>query len=90
MNIKNSIHNPKLDENLKAEFEALWVQYPRRLGKQQAFKHFKNARNHGVLMDTIKSGLHMYLKYLEENKVDILYTKHGSTWFRDHCWEDEY
>ena len=35
-------------------------------------------------------GLNNYLTYIQVEKVDQQYIKHGSTWFNQECWNDDY
>ena len=75
-------------ETIEEEFEILWIAYPRRRGKDIAFKYYKKTRKKGVSYEIIKQGLEGYLDYLEENKVDEKFIKHGSTWFNQKAWLD--
>jgi hypothetical protein len=36
------------------------------------------------------NGLNDYLTYIKIEKVDQQYIKHGSTWFNQECWNDDY
>lgn len=78
------------NKNIDDEFEAIWKDYPRKLGKANALKAYKKARKNGVDYDTIRNGLMNYISYIQTNKVDEKYIKHGSTWFNQNCWNDEY
>ena len=35
-------------------------------------------------------GLYNYLDYIKNEKTDVQFIKHGSTWFNQECWNDEY
>lgn len=84
----NNIEQPKSDFEL--EFEALWEMYPNKKGKKDALKHYINARKKNVSYETIYNGLENYLKYIEISKTDLKYVKHGSSWFNQRGWEDDY
>lgn len=89
--VQNTSSKQKNDnKNIEQEFEVLWKMYPNKQGKPNALKAYKKARKNGVTFETIKQGLENYVKYCEENKTDKQYIKHGSTWFNQQCWDDEY
>lgn len=75
---------------LEEEFQNLWLKYPRRLGKSNALRAYIRARKRGVSFDVIARGLESYLGYIDRNRLDTNYVKHGSTWFRMEGWEDDY
>ena len=77
-------------ELLKVEFETIWSLYPRRLGKKNAYKAYIQARKRGVSYKKIEAGIKDYLNYIDQNKLDISFVKHGSSWFQNHCWDDDY
>lgn len=72
------------------EFEFLWRKYPRKQGKKEALNKYRLARRKGVSFDTINDGLDRYIAYLEAEGTDTQYIKHGSAWFCQESWEDEY
>lgn len=74
----------------ETEFASLWEKYPRKSGKKKAFSHFVAARKSGVELEAIRIGLDNYIKYLDSNFTPLEYTKLGSTWFCQECWNDEY
>lgn len=76
------------DGMLEQEFNALWLLYPRKAGKADAFRHYKAARRKGVAYDTIEDGIRRYADYVRDE--DPQYTAMGSTWFCGHRWEDQY
>lgn len=80
--IKNKLYND--------EFEKLWKKYPRKQGKSNALKAYVKARNNGIEFITILKGLDDYINYIEQNNIDVEYIKHGSTWFNQQCWNDDY
>ena len=84
--IKEKISKKEID----AEFESLWKRYPRKKGGESAYKSYLKARQNGTTYDEVINGLENYLKEIEVKKTATQYIKHGSTWFSQHCWQDEY
>lgn len=85
----NKWKNNNIKTLLDAEFENLWREYPRKLGKPDALKHYKKHRKQTDYKE-ILDGLLNYIKYIEHNNISVDYIKHGSTWFSKQCWKDEY
>lgn len=82
-----------IEEILVQEFETLWKLYPNKKGKPNALKSYKKARTrkkNPVDYDTVANGIHNYLFYIKEANVSTQYIKHGSTWFNQECWNDDY
>jgi len=76
------------------EFERLWKEYPRKQGKVAAFKAYAKARKENdceVLNEhTVLEGIKKYKEHIKKSGTEPRYIKQGSTWFNQHCWEDEY
>lgn len=93
-NIKDKDRNvnnlPSLTENLDDEFDYLWKLYPNKQGKNDAKQKYLKYRKSGIQYQDILNGLNRYLNYIQSEKIPIQYIKHGSTWFNQKCWEDEY
>ena len=97
-NTNNKFTNVQITNNkekiskkeIETEFESLWKRYPRKMGKESAYKSYVKARQNGTTYDEVINGLENYLKEIEVKKTDKQYIKHGSTWFSQHCWQDEY
>lgn len=92
-NIVNNIGNNKekiSKKEIDTEFESLWKRYPNKKGKESAYKSYAKARANGTTYDEVINGLENYLKEIEVKKTETQYIKHGSTWFSQHCWQDEY
>lgn len=86
-----SKRNDKLsNEQLKNEFESIWSKYPRKQGKNNAYKAFVKARKKNTSPELIMAGLMNYLNYLRIEKIDPQFIKQGSTWFNQECWNDDY
>jgi hypothetical protein len=94
-NIKNNNDNNKIKEKISKkeidiEFESIWQRYPNKKGKEGAYKSYAKARTNGTTYDEVIIGLENYLKEIKVKKTDNQYIKYGSTWFSQHCWNDEY
>jgi hypothetical protein len=95
-NFNNNNDNNKKDKEkiskkeIETEFESLWKRYPRKKGRESAYKSYAKARQNGTTYDEVINGLENYLKEIEVKKTDKQYIKYGSTWFNQCCWKDEY
>lgn len=96
--INNTINNTynkqtsnKLPEkDLKSDFESIWKEYPNKKGKAKAFTSYKKAIKDGVDNKTIINGISAYKKEIEIKRTEPEYIAHGSTWFSQKRWEDDY
>ena len=95
-NLNNNKDNNKKNKEkiskkeIDTEFESLWKRYPRKKSKESAYNSYAKARRNGTTYDEVINGLENYLKEIEVKKTETQYIKHGSTWFSQHCWQDEY
>lgn len=78
------------DKVLTNEFEEIWKLYPKKKSKKTALSHYMRARRHGTKEEDVMNGVVAYLDYIHEEKIDPQYIKHGSTWFNQECWNDDY
>jgi hypothetical protein len=89
-NNKNTKKNFSSSE-LESEFEQLWKMYPRKMGKAKARSSFIKARKKDKIpYEIIENGIYRYIDYLEAQGTDEQYIMHGSTWFGQMKWQDEY
>lgn len=79
-----------LKAQYQSEFENLWKLYPNKKGKTNALNDYIRARKAGVEYDAVLTGVYNYIEYINLEKVPDRYIKHGSTWFHQRCWEDDY
>lgn len=90
----NAHQNARVSENdLKNEFENLWELYPNKKSKSKAMKSYIKARSrkqNPVTYEAVKKGIEAYNEHIKKTGVDIQYVKHGSTWFFQECWNDDY
>lgn len=75
------------DRVLWEEFETLWKDFPRKVGKHDASRHYKTARKKGSTFEEIQTGLWNYVNYTRGQPEK--YIMNGSTWFCGHHWEDK-
>ena len=88
---KKQVKKQIKDKNIyEQEFELLWKIYPRKKGKDKALQAYIKARKEKTEYETIKIGLEMYIQYVQTQQTDEQYIKHGSTWFNQHSWQDDY
>lgn len=76
--------------DLEKEFEELWEYYPNKKGKDQAKNKYLLARKQGITYETIAQGLKNYINYIKSENIEPKFIKHGSTWFNQKCWNDDY
>lgn len=81
----------KLPESeLKSDFEKLWNLYPNKKGKAKAFTAYKKAIKDGVTNEAIQTGIVAYSKEIGIKRTEPSFIAHGSTWFGNKRWEDDY
>lgn len=90
-NIKDKDITKDKDKNIyMSEFESLWEIYPNKKGKDVAIKKYLLARKQGATYEQIRQGLESYIHYCKINNLETQYIKHGSTWFSQKAWKDDY
>lgn len=72
------------------EFDRLWKIYPNKKGKAQALQAYIKARQKGESFEAVENGINNYIKQIQALKTEPHYIKHGSTWFYQNAWNDEY
>lgn len=75
------------------EFETLWSMYPNKKGKKKALDHYikcRKRKENPVSYEIVEQGLYNYNFFIKKNKVQNKFIKHGSTWFNQECWNDDY
>ena len=77
-------------KELENDFEEVWKVYPKKQGKEAAKKAYIKARKAGTSNCEIVAGLTQYIAFIRANNTSERYIKHGSTWFNQKCWEDDY
>ena len=74
------------ERDLKSEFETVWAKYPRKVGRKDAYRHYKAARKKGTSFEEVYNGVLRYAEAMAGE--DEQYIAHGSAWFNGHRWED--
>lgn len=97
---ENNIVDSPIDDSVSAEpekteveqeFEELWQLYPNKQGKQNALKAYRKARKgHPEIYAAVLGGIRAYLDFIRKKNLEQQYIKHGSTWFTQQCWNDDY
>lgn len=84
--------NTKLSKTkeIYTEFEKLWELYPKKQGKDKAYKSYEKARKSGTTYDDVYRGILAYREFLEAMETDMQFVKMGSTFFSQKAWEDDY
>lgn len=72
---------------LSKAFEVVWKEYPRKLGKQEAFKHYKAQVTTEEDKKNIVLALNKYIAHIETEGIEERFILHGSTWFNN-IWRD--
>lgn len=85
--ITNSLNTK---ESLHTEFENLWSIYPKKQGKDKAFKSYQTARKSGTTYEEVEQGIFAYKDYIKANSIDMQYVKMGSTFFSQKSWGDDW
>ena len=85
--IKKDIYSDKSLVRNEAMFNELWKLYPNKKGKTNAYKKYLKTK---VDDETIKQGILNYIGYIKLKKIQPQFIKHGSTWFNEEAWNDDY
>jgi predicted phage replisome organizer len=80
----------KNKNNISEEFEMLWKMYPNKKGKDKALSYYQKARKSGTTFEEVEKGIKNYCTEIEVKKTSAQYIKHGSTWFNQKGWLDDY
>ena len=80
----------KKDIDITSEFKRLWDMYPNKKGRTNALKAFEKAVKDGTPIADIEAGIIAYNAEITAKKTEKKYIKHGSTWFNQQAWNDEY
>ena len=87
--IDNKHNNIPSKRQLEEECEQHWEMYPNKKGKTNALKAYTKARDK-YSFEEIEQGIRNYIFYIKESGLEPKYIKHGSTWFNQQCWNDDY
>ena len=86
---RKSIEKEKeIEKEWIADFAEAWKEYPNKKGKDNAQRDYLKARKEGVSKEEILEGIRRYKNATV--KTEPQYILHGSTWFHQRRWTDEY
>jgi hypothetical protein len=72
------------------EFEKLWELYPKKQGRKNAEASYLRARKEGVPYEDVEQGINAYVEYIKATNTQSRYIKHGSTFFNQRAWQDDW
>ena len=88
---KDSIGKDRVGKDkYKDEFEKLWEIYPRKQGKKKALDSYIKARKEGTTYEEVEEGIFAYARLIKAEHRDEQYIKHGSTFFSQRAWLDDF
>lgn len=70
-------------------FEAIWLEYPRKIGKQAALKAWNKLILRGD-PKVVEAGILRYAAYVKANATDQQYIKHLATLLNSGDWQDDW
>ena len=88
--IEPEVEQTASNKTIESEFEELWKLYPRKVGKAKALTYYQKARKKDTTFEEVKQGILNYCAEIKKKKTELRYVKHGSTWFNNQGWKDEY
>jgi uncharacterized protein YdaU (DUF1376 family) len=81
---------PHLDSvEASAGFSAFWAAYPRKVGKDAAFRAFQKHAPTAALVDTMLRALTRQRQTVQWQKDDGQFIPHPATWLNQGRWQDE-
>ena len=86
----NNTNTANADSDLNNRFVRLWSIYPNKKGKPKALQAYKRAVKAGTTDEQIMNGIQSYKQEIQMKKIDRQFIAHGSTWFNNQRWLDEY
>lgn len=90
LNTKELSTNKLRTKDIYTEFEKLWDIYPRKQGKDKARSYYEKARKSGTTYEEVMNGIVAYKAYIDAEGVENRYIKHGSTFFSQKAWQDDW
>ena len=75
---------------LRKEFENLWSMYPKKQGKDKAYRYYERARKSGTTYEEVEQGILAYKESIRANGTDMQYVRMGSTFFSQKSWADDW
>lgn len=81
------------DSDLTEEFEKLWKNYPRKIGKKAAcacYVRGRKRKHNPVAFSDVLIGINRYRAYIKAHGISEEFIKQGDTFFRGEHWNDDY
>lgn len=88
--INTTSNNTENNNTAIADFEKLWAIYPNKKGKSAALKAYEKAIKEGTTYADIERGILAYKAQIAREKTETRFIKHGSTFFNQRAWLDDY
>ena len=79
----------KSEEELRQDFEELWKLYPRKRGKEPAFRHYKKAIREGATNEEIRQGILNFIEDIRKKQTEEQFIPYGSSYFCEKRWNDD-
>lgn len=90
-NINNNINKTRTREaEIEIEFDEIYSLYPKKKGRDGAYKAYLKARSEGVTFEEVKAGILAFNKEIASKKTESVFIPYASTWFNQKRWDDEY
>lgn len=89
-NENKSVSEKENKKVIEENFEKLWKMYPNKKGKPKAFTEYQKAIKSGTTDKEIANGIENYNREIEAKRTQKQYIAHGSTWFSQKRWLDDY
>jgi len=83
---QRGIGNGSVPVNQEKEFDLIWEKYPRKLGKKEAFRHFKASVKTEDDLASIHTALDKFVAQMGKERRTPDKYPYGSSWFND--WRD--
>lgn len=75
------VHNPPV-----FDFDSIWKDFPKKLGRSQALRHFRASVKTESDWMSIKKALANYKRHIQDKSIESRFIQHGKTWFNN--WRD--
>lgn len=88
--ISSDKSNKPKPKQIREEFDKLWKLYPKKQGHKKALEYYQRARENGTTYEQVEEGIKAYAEYVKATKQEDKFIKHGSTFFSQESWLDEW
>jgi hypothetical protein len=87
---ENTTKKKQTKSDYEAEFEEIWLLYPRKELKSLGLKHYISARKNGTTYEEIKDGVERYSAHCKIKETDKDYITKGGNFFYKKLWSDDF